>query len=404
MKKDFILFIFLFATFPLFSQVEFKPGFIINNKGDSVKCFIDYDWQNSPLLLKVKLNPESSIEKKSIDNIKEFGIDSSALFVRSSVLMDTSETNFSNLNKNRYPEWKKMQVFLKVLLIGKASLYVYQKGNFVRFLYSINQGEINQLVYKQYIGESKSEYGRNVVLTNNLFQQQLMKELSCNSSLEAMSIRYRQKDLINYFKKYNLCIGSGFVDKNKKSTRKIVNFKLLVGVNSASIDAKNTTSNTSFSFDRKSGYEVGFEAEAILPINRDKIRVVFSPTFQQFNSSTLYTQLYNYTATNTVDYKAIEIPFGVRYYMYLSNKTKLFITGLVVPSITFNSSAIECPYYTTINLNSFSNFSIGTGVSYQRFSAELRFNTSRNIANDYLYWNVSYNNISLKLGYVLFNY
>ena len=108
-----------------------------------------------------------------------------------------------------------------------------------------------------------------------------------------------------------------------------------------------------------------------------------------------------------VDYKSIEVPLGVRYYMFLNDKSKLFTNISYVIDFAYNST-IQFFRQDNSMLNSLEsksrpNMAIGFGYKFMdTYGIEMRYCTSRNILGDYLYWSSDYRTISIVFGYSLF--
>jgi hypothetical protein len=107
-----------------------------------------------------------------------------------------------------------------------------------------------------------------------------------------------------------------------------------------------------------------------------------------------------------VDYKSIEIPVGFRHYLFLKNKSKLFINASYIFDLSSNS-IIEFNREDGSNINSLeiktkNNLAFGFGYNYKKYSLELRVQTPRNVLSNYIYWSSDYKTLSLILGYNIF--
>lgn len=59
--------------------------------------------------------------------------------------------------------------------------------------------------------------------------------------------------------------------------------------------------------------------------------------------------------------------------------------------------------YSELEILSGNNFALGVGYKYNnKFSSELRIQTSKNLLQGYNYWESNYNTVSIILGYTLF--
>lgn len=120
-----------------FSQISFEKGYYIDNSNQKTNCLIkNIDQKNTPTEFEFKLFEDSESKKTTIESIKEFGIDNISKYIRSTVNIDRSSESLKNLSKYKKPIFKKEELFLKVLVSGKATLYQYVDGNLKRYFYN----------------------------------------------------------------------------------------------------------------------------------------------------------------------------------------------------------------------------------------------------------------------------
>ncbi|MEO7210187.1 MAG: hypothetical protein ABIY35_04510, partial [Chitinophagaceae bacterium] len=125
MKKNILFVILLIMSASGFSQISFEPGFIINNNGDKVDCLIkNLEWKNNPNEFTYKLSETSEELTGNIQNVKAF-FTGNAKYVLFNTDIDRSSDVLSEGTTDKEPQYKNETFFLKVLVEGKASLYVY---------------------------------------------------------------------------------------------------------------------------------------------------------------------------------------------------------------------------------------------------------------------------------------
>lgn len=78
--------------------------------------------------------------------MKEFGINDVSKYKRFVVNMD--KTGGADLSFDKEHKNVQETLFLKVLIEGKGSLFFYEGGYFERFFFTVEDSEIEQLVYK----------------------------------------------------------------------------------------------------------------------------------------------------------------------------------------------------------------------------------------------------------------
>ncbi|MEQ8424202.1 MAG: tRNA modification GTPase, partial [Cyclobacteriaceae bacterium] len=312
----------LYAIFLLFStccyaQIDFEPGYYIGNDNQRVDCFIkNMDWKNNPLEFEYKISESDEVKTNSIEEVKEFAVlNTSHKYYRHTMEVDRSIESTNGLSNN--PDFNLMEekLFLRPLVEGKASLYVYEDRGIFKFFYNLDNKKVGQLFYKRF------KTNDNRIGENNQYQQQLLRNLKCKDiSLNSIqNIVYRKQALVKFFTNYNECQNSDFTVVEIKGDRNWFNLAIRPGINKSSLAIDNSVSGLRDSdFGKQSNYRLGFEFEFIMPFKGNKLSVIIEPTYQYFEAG-------NQIAS--IDYKSMEIPLGIRYYMFLDKKSKLFVNA-----------------------------------------------------------------------------
>ena len=174
MKKQFLFILITILSFNGYSQISFEKGYYIDNTNQKTNCLIkNVDWKNNPTEFEYKLSENSESKKTTIKSIKEFGIDNITKYIRSTVNIDRSSENTNNLSNHKNPIFQREELFLKVLIEGKANLYQYTDSNLKRYFYNKENSNIEQLIFKSY------KTTENNIGKNNRFRQQLWVDLKC---------------------------------------------------------------------------------------------------------------------------------------------------------------------------------------------------------------------------------
>ncbi len=395
MKKSLICLFLFIISFSSYSQISFEDGYYVTNSNQKINCQIkNIDWIDTPTQFKYRLSEDAVPKTLTIDSVKEFGIDNESRYVRFTVDIDRSAEKTEKLSKNKNPEFHKEQLFLKLLIKGKASLYVYKEYGLWRFFYSVNDSEVVQLVYKKFLKDHK-------IGENNYYKQQLWNNLKCReidqSDLEKTS--YNQKDLTALFIKYNKCKNVQPIDFEHKPERNAFNLNIRPGVNNSSLELTDVVRKYDMRFE-ETGFRIGAEMEFILPFNKNKWAIIIEPTYQYFKTEKEVP--FQYISPVKVDYKSIEIPIGLRYYLFLNPKSKLFVNASAVYDLPMNSQ-ISFPFVPDVPITSRNNLAFGLGYKYnKKYSIEIRYQTGREILGDSEDWNSKYTTASILLGYTLF--
>jgi hypothetical protein len=115
------------------------------------------------------------------------------------------------LSKIKTAIYKEEEVFLKVLIEGKATLYSFDD----KYFYSKDGSKIEQLIFKEYL----NDYSQ--ILKNNRYKQQLWSDLKCSTinMSKVENLEYKKNELISFFIMYNECnnqVFTNFETKQKK--------------------------------------------------------------------------------------------------------------------------------------------------------------------------------------------
>jgi len=393
MKTNLISAILLaFITIQSFAQINFENGYFIDNNNQRIECLIkNQDWKNNPEEFEYKFTANGISEKGNLSTVKEFGVTGFSRYVLADTKIDISPADIENLSKERNPEWSQRQMFLKVLVEGKAMLYYYEKEAIIRFFYSVSDTVINQLIYKEYYTAD------NQVAENFKFREQLWVDVRlANASMNSVeNMRCNVSDLVRYFKKYNGAERNSSSVNTETKKKDSFHLRITPGLNFSSVTITNVDyPDSKTALDNKINFRIGIEAELILPFNKNKWGLMIEPSYQYYNSS---GQQGSYE-TVEIKYQSVEFPVGLRHYFFLNEKTKLFLDATVIPgySLVFNSKINNLDIGTQIS------YAFGGGISYKRWSSEIRYYTNRDLAKDYFQIKNDYTRLALILGFRIF--
>lgn len=400
MKKTTLLFSLLFSVI-LYAQMNFEKAYFIDNSNNRTECLIkNIDWRNNPTSFEYKTDESSPIKTATIKNVQSFEIFNQAKYVRSNVQIDKSSNNLDHLSRVEAPEFVEEQLFLKELVHGNAILYKYQNGNLVRFFFQKGDSPIQQLVYKMYKNESAKYY------YNNEYKQQLKKNLTCGQNADKLErIEYKEKSLTDFFINYNNCVDPAYEQTVFKAKQSSFNINIRPRINFSSLTLKNEPQHLTAEMGSQTDFGIGAELEFVLPFNKNKWAVIAEPTYQYYKAEN--TQDVNFVVggkiITTADFKSIEIPFGLRHYMYINQTSKLFINAQYVLDFAMNSSIktvrSDGSVYAGIDnkVKTYPRYAFGVGYNYNnKLGVELRqlFGKTK-----FDYWAASYNTTALILSY-----
>jgi hypothetical protein len=408
MKKAILLFLTL-IYFTNYAQTKFEKGYFINNSGERIECYIEIlDLFYTPTMFNYKISKETEKIKVSINEVKIFEIYDVVKYERYNVNIDRSSKIIDEISANRKAIFNEEQLFLKVLVNGKASLFQYSEPNLNRFFFKKDNSKIEQLVFKTY--RDGFDY---VIKKNERYKQQLLNSLKCKNSLNIKKIKdlsYKKNKLSKLFIEYNRCKGVNYEDyslEKKKSLKSQFNLSLKAGTRLIDFSV-----DSSVFFESKLTARVSIESELVLPINNNKWSLVVEPNYVYYNSK--YNDLKsNNSADNNdnfskINYSAIDLPLGIRYYLLFNNKNfKFYINAFVVTNFIISLQTEPNDENSRIFANEGKKFSFnrsfGIGYKYKnKLSIEYRvLGGTRKLLNldngkDFILFN------SIIFGYTLF--
>ena len=390
MKNNTLILFALLLSMNCFAQIIFENGYFIDSQGTKKDCLIkNIDWKNNPTTFEYKLSESSEESQIGIESVKEFGVYSESKYIRADVDMDRSSEKLDELSTTRNPVFKKERLFLKVLIEGKANLYMYEEGNLKRYFYSYNESEIEQLIYKSY----SVKHGE--IRRNRHFQQQVWNNLKCPSITNRVieNLEYKRKDLINFFSTYDNCHDGDFTDFNKRPARDLFNLSIRPGLDYSTLSVYNEASFFGADFDNEVRFRLGLEAEFVMPFNKNKWSIIVEPTFNNYESEG------NVRNTQWITkYNSIELPIGLRHYFFINDRAKVFINAAFVLDFALGS-AVERNPGSVLDIGSQHSYVVGAGYKNNKIGFEIRYLTNREILKDYLFWRSEYNSLSLIFGY-----
>ena len=228
---------------------------------------------------------------------------------------------------------------------------------------------------------------------------------------DAGKLMYVKRDLEKYFIRYNECSGSNNTSYEPKGKRDVFDLAIRAGFNHSSLSINNASSDSrDFDFDNEPGFRIGLGFEYILPFNKSKWSIFLDPTYQYYKTEKIQKtpHVSNGELSGQVDYKSVELAMGVRHYFFLNDRSKIFADVSFVVDFS-GSSNVEFSRtndgsrFDLLDLGGGKNLGLGLGYKFMdKASIGIRYQTSRNVLGEYLYWDSSYKTTSIMVGYTLF--
>ena len=401
-----LLILFLIAT-ATFGQMEFEKGYLITSDSQRKECLIkNEEWKNNPTEFTYKLSKSASPETGDLKSVKEFSITNTCKYVNANVKIDLQTKPAISAKNEVIPVWTRENLFLKVLLEGKANLYSYDFNKVKRFFYSLNDTSVIQLTYLEALDGF-------TLIKNTGYHQQLWSGVKApNATMNSIkAITYTEKDLSAYFREYNSSFGGSSTELAKAKRKPYFNLKLTPGLNSSGVEMNTVVSNKivdkkyeqdNINFGNQLNFRMGLEAELILPFNKYHWGILFEPTYQSFSGEAPGTY-----GLSSISYQTIEFPIGLRYYFPVNENSRVFLNGFLIPgfvidinsSISYYFKDSSSPYIKTPDIESATSAALGAGVEFKKFSLETRYYTNRNLLANRSLEYADYSRFSVVLGY-----
>ncbi len=399
MRKSWLWLLSIWFCTDLGAQSGFESGYYITDQGERVSCLIrNKDWGFNPHQFRYKMGPEKGTLTASIASVREFGIGTTHKYQRFIVEFDRTTEDIDKLSLEKEPVNIPDTVFLKVLVEGKASLYLYENGELRRFFMKLGDQPIQQLVYKSYLTENRQ------VARNETYKQQLAATLQCGNVVSAAAYKYEKREMARLFNNYNSCSGGSSNDYTALQGKSSFHIALRPGIKFASFKISRPAAPpvdpnpTHINFKDQTGFRFGVEAEFVLPMNKNKMSIIFEPTYQYYNSVSTTP-----SHPATIKYSSLELPVGVRYTIAPEGKASFFFNVQYSPDLAFNSKIdFQNSGSSDLELKPGGSFNFGLGVRIkQKYSAELRIAGGRDLAKTSFAWTSNYTSFSFVLGYRL---
>jgi len=169
------LFAFLLAPLFSFAQSNYKTGYVVTLKGDTIHGFIDYrEWDSNPNAINFKATADNkTVQSFTPADIVYFNVDDLEAYQTYTGKISTDPTNIDNPS-SRDTSSKIATVFLKILQKGKnLELFSYTDRIKSRFYIGETPGyNPVELAYHIYTDPAAQNLARGIV-TDNTYMKQL---------------------------------------------------------------------------------------------------------------------------------------------------------------------------------------------------------------------------------------
>ena len=406
MKKISFTIVLLLLSAAGFAQIKFESGYIVRENGDKTNLLIkNVDWKNNPSEISIKTTPDSSPVVLGIDEVQEFGINNNVKYVKATVPVGTTGSSLQEPERTGDFNARDETVLLKVLIEGDANLYLLQKDSEKLYFMRANGGEIEPLIYKEFVPLKSVK-----IHENNHFRQQLLNNLKCENinARDVENLRYNKKDLRNIFEAYNKCKDKDFSTFDSNENKELFHLSIRPGVNFDQLSLETVSTHRKIEFDQQTSFRLGLEAEFVLPFLKNKWSILGETTYHYFKGDAEFPSGNENLEDGSVsvDYKAIALGIGVRHTFFLNSNSKFFLNAAVLADISLGGSNMDFDSvydtYEDFEFNKFTepSFSLGAGYGIKKWSFEGQVIFPRPLTPQEL--NSKFSGYSLVVGYQLF--
>jgi hypothetical protein len=299
MNRTIILLTLLFVTQIVFSQADFRKGFIITQNGDTTYGLINYreGLSNFRYCLFKESQSQSTI-RYTPREIIGYGFINNKYYVSRKI---ETKDQISEL------------VFLEVIIKGLVSLFVSQNVFYIEKadsgLYKLENETTEAIIEgKRVFAESKRHIG---ILSWILFDCQEIRK-------KTQSISLTEKSLTNLIEDYYKCIGSDYIVYKQNLAWTKINFGVSLGFIRSSIKIKTETNQFSYLISRYNSFDPSIGLLLGISSPRISEKIAFQSEFQFFKSS--YSSLVTISNPVTtkyhdtyIDLTTISIPLSLKY-------------------------------------------------------------------------------------------
>lgn len=408
------IFCLLFISFTLFinAQITYEKGYFIDNDNNRTECYIkNIDWRTSPSGISYRSTSDANSKEVSISEIREFYIyDTEHYYKRFNLSIDKTVVTDFNDDSRKLKYEDNVVIFLRVLVEGDANLYEFPGSRI--FFYNTSKIDIQQLEYKVYISEES------IKKENTDYQKKLYETLKCDkfSTDRFLKIEYNREDLINLFSDYNECQDADYKTYQINQTPFVFSVNATLGVNFTSLETDYTllSFDSSEKFDSQVIFTPGIELELALPFNKNKWAVFVGASYHYYKESKEDVVIMDTNLGDlTFEYSYLEIPMGIKHYMYLNSEYKLYLSAALAPILHLSNNNDE-PFerndevqgeitFQEKNSSKNSAYIFGVGINIMsKYSIGLNYYASKEINNSKDFSNNMNGAISLVASYKIF--
>lgn len=173
------------------AQSNYRPGFVVTTKGDTLQGFINIkEWNVNPKKISFKISRDNKESRDfGTNDITFFKATNLETYQRYIGLLNTDPTNISSLSNGRNTDTKTDSVFLKIIQKG-ANITLFEYADNLKNHYFVAEGKDGlpvELVYRVYKNDGKT-------VNENGYMQQLFTLSEKYNGNDALKTRIERTD------------------------------------------------------------------------------------------------------------------------------------------------------------------------------------------------------------------
>lgn len=292
-----LLLLFFLGISELYSQSDFRKGYIVKKNNDAINGLIDYKGNiaNSKKCI-FKSNVSSDNQIFTPDDITAYRFDDSKYYISKTVIVNGEE--------------KKM--FLEYLINGIVDLYYYHDELGKHYLVDKGDGNLSELKNeekevilndKRYLRKSK-EYIR-------LLKEIFIESPTISKQVDNLSLNHRSLIKVTHDFHNEVCKDEEeCIIYERKLSKAKIKYGLLIGLNSKSISGTDQFDDALYYFrDSQFGTAIfpsfGFFFKSNIPYLNERLFIQYEGIYSRMNFESTYSTndpVYNWTYTNTIKF------------------------------------------------------------------------------------------------------
>jgi hypothetical protein len=360
--------VFLLLYTPVYSQKNFKSGYVILKIGDTLHGKINYqNWRINPL--KIQFQKEFSITTYTPATLNYFEITGVDSYVSRIITKDMRPVDILTLSSEQNNKDTSVTdiAFLRILVNGtRFKLYGLSDRKDHYYIQGVN-GKTDELLYKKY-----TDKGNMYIYEQTIFRNQLAAIAEGTGAPEEVQRQiekshYTEKDLVLIVRMLN---GEDLITAKNAGTKKKSSFQVLAGAGIQYYSFKFTGDNpkwTRFNFANGLGPVANIALEVFSERNLQKISVrfefsyshlLYKGEYQASNTPVNPTQ-FNYNLVQNNIIPAIDV-----LYHFVSHENFKLYGGL---GLGFVFSSYPVNEYSTKNVATGSEFARNDEITPEKF-------------------------------------